>query len=81
MNTITYLFCVKTGFLLSLAADILLFACGHPIPGGIVLFASLLLLWRLYRCPACKRPLDIRLPLRETEYCPSCGCDFISHKP
>ena len=79
MNTLTYLFCLKAGFFLSLGVDILLLAFHHPIPGGILLLGGLTVMWRFYRCPECKRPLDLRLPLREMEYCPSCGCDFTSH--
>ena len=80
MNTITYLFWVKTCFFLFLAVDIVLFAFNFYVLGGIVLFAGLIIMWRLYRCPVCKCHLDPRLALREMEYCPSCGCDFISHK-
>lgn len=80
MNTITYLFFVKVCFFLFLGFDITLFALGYTVPGAMVLFGELFLMQRFYRCPECKSALDIRVPLRKMEYCPSCGCDFVSHK-
>lgn len=80
MNTITYLFLVKACFLLSLGVDIILFTFNLPVLGTIALFGGLIIMWRLYRCPECKCHLDFRLSLSKIEYCPSCGCDFISHK-
>lgn len=80
MNTITYLFLLKACFFLSLGADILLFIFNYTLLGAVVLFAELILMWKLYRCPECKCHLDFRMPLRKMEYCPSCGCDFISDK-
>lgn len=78
MNTITYLFLLKACFFLSLGVDIVLFVFNYTLLGAVVLFAELIAMRRLYRCPKCKYSLDFRTPLRKMEYCPSCGCDFIS---
>ena len=80
INVITYLTFLKTCFLLFLGGDILLFAFHHRLLGVILLFSGLFLMWRLYRCPVCKCPLDGRMSLRKMNCCPCCGCDFTAQK-
>ena len=76
MSTIKYLKLLKTCFSLFLGGDILLFAFDYKVPGTIVLFSGLFLMWRLYRCPNCKHELDDRMSLKDIECCPYCGYDF-----
>lgn len=41
--------------------------------GGILALTSLVLEWRLYRCPYCNKALDPRLEIEKDPYCPHCG--------
>lgn len=79
MNYISYLFLLKTGFLLFLGCDVIIFALGLNIVAFVLLVVGLALMRKLYCCPECKCHLDFRIPLRELNNCPSCGCDFASH--
>ena len=43
------------------------------ILGTILVFVSLFLEWKLYRCPNCKKVLDQRVNISKHPYCPNCG--------
>lgn len=80
MNAITYLFLIKTCFFLFLGVVIIMFALDYNIVAAILLVIGLVLMWKLYRCPECKCHLDYRVPLRDQDYCPSCGCNLTLHE-
>lgn len=61
-----------TFVLLIVAAGMIAFS-DYRILGVILVFISLFLEWKFYRCPHCKKAFDPRINLNQYDHCPYCG--------
>lgn len=68
INNITFILLLISAGFIAFNKNILI-----RLIGVLLTFISLIIQWRLYRCPHCNHSLDPRLDIDKNIYCPNCG--------